>query len=118
LPTDQNGNAGRLYPDLAVVNNWLRSKRRRHTFNIGGELRRGFENQQSCTSCAGNFGFSANQTSVPNTSDPNFGKDGSSFASFLLGLSSDASRSYAPEVRSAMRVFRPTSRTTSERRQS
>ena len=83
---------------IAVVKNWLWTKGR-HTLNIGGELRRAFEDQQSCSSCAGTFGFSANQTSVPNTSDPNFGKDGSSFASFLLGLSSYASRSYAPEVR-------------------
>lgn len=82
---------------IAIVNNWLWTKGR-HTLNIGGEFRRAYEDQQSCSSCAGNFGFSANQTSVPNTSDPNFGKDGSSFASFLLGLSSSASRSFAPEV--------------------
>jgi hypothetical protein len=83
---------------VAIVNNWLWTKGR-HTLNIGGEFRRAYENQQSCSSCAGNFSFSASQTSIPNTSDPNFGKDGSSFASFLLGLSSSASRAYAPEVR-------------------
>jgi hypothetical protein len=83
---------------IAIVNNWLWTKGR-HTINIGGEVRRGYEDQQSCNSCAGNIGFSANQTSVPNTSDPNFGSDGSSFASFLLGLASYADRSYAPEVR-------------------
>jgi hypothetical protein len=83
---------------IAIVNNWLWTKGR-HTLNIGGEFRRAYEDQQSCNSCAGNFGFSANQTSDPNTSDPNFGRDGSSFASFLLGLGSSASRSYAPEVR-------------------
>lgn len=83
---------------VAIVNNWLWVKGR-HTFNIGGEVRRAYEDQQSCNSCAGTIGFSANQTSVPNTNDPRFGSDGSSFASFLLGLASYGSRSYAPEVR-------------------
>ena len=83
---------------VAIVNNWLWVKGR-HTFNLGGEVRRAYEDQQSCNACAGTIGFSANQTSVPNTSDPNFGSDGSSFASFLLGLASYGSRSYAPEVR-------------------
>jgi hypothetical protein len=83
---------------VAIVNNWLWTKGR-HTLNIGGEVRREYENQQSCNNCAGTFGFSQAQTSVPNTNDPNFGSDGSSFASFLLGLASYANRSYAPEVR-------------------
>ena len=83
---------------IAVVNNWLWTKGR-HTFNIGGEVRRAYEDQQSCNQCAGTFNFSANQTSVPNTADPNFGRYGSSFASFLLGQVSSASRSFAPEVR-------------------
>lgn len=83
---------------VAIVNNWLWNKGK-HTFNIGGEIRREYEDQQSCNNCAGTFGFSQEQTSVPNASDPNFGSDGSSFASFLLGLASYANRSYAPEVR-------------------
>ncbi len=47
---------------------------------------------------AGHFVFSQAETSVPNTTDPNFAKYGSSFASFLLGLVDSASRSAKTET--------------------
>jgi hypothetical protein len=79
---------------ISIVNNWLWTKGR-HTLNIGGEFRRGYENQQSCTRCGGEFDFSQAQTSTPDSSDPNFGSYGSAFASFLLGEVNSASRQYA-----------------------
>ncbi len=83
---------------IAFVNNWVWTKGR-HSWNIGGEVRRAYEDQQSCTSCAGQFNFSHNQTSTPDPSSPDFGTDGSSFASFLLGPVNSASRAFANEVR-------------------
>ncbi len=70
---------------IAVVNNWLWSKGR-HTYNIGGEFRKVIMDDNEClAACGGVFNFSQRTTSVPNVNDPNFGKYGSSFASFLLG---------------------------------
>ena len=82
---------------ISLVNNWLWTKGR-NTFNIGGEVRRAYEDQQSCTSCAGQFNFSQAQTSTPDPSDPNFGRYGSSFASFLLGQVESANRAFALEM--------------------
>ena len=83
---------------ISIVNNWLWT-RGRHTLNIGGEFRRAYEDQQSCTRCGGEFDFSQAQTSTPDSSNPNFGSYGSSFASFLLGEVNSASRQYALNVK-------------------
>ncbi|MHB1781695.1 MAG: outer membrane beta-barrel protein [Acidimicrobiales bacterium] len=69
---------------FAVDNNWLWSKGR-NTFNIGGEYRYNMRDEFLCEGCTGVFNFSQRTTSTPNSSDPNFGSYGSSFASFLLG---------------------------------
>jgi len=69
---------------LVFANNWLWNKGR-NTINFGGEFRRTFEDILACNACSGTFNFSARTTSTPNSNDPNFGNDGSSFASFLLG---------------------------------
>jgi hypothetical protein len=69
---------------ITLINNWLWSKGR-NTFNIGGEYRRAYQDTVECISCGGDISFSQRTTSIPNTSDPNFGSYGSSFASFLLG---------------------------------
>ena len=82
---------------IAVVNNWLWTKGR-HTFNIGGEFRRSYQDDNEEQTEGGHFGFSQRTTSVPNTSDPNFGNYGSSFASFLLGLPDAANRSNSQEL--------------------
>lgn len=82
---------------LSVVNNWMWTKGR-NTFNIGGEFRRSYDDTLSCTQCGGQFNFSNAETSTPNPSDSNFGSDGSSFASFLLGLVDSASRVEAYEM--------------------
>jgi hypothetical protein len=82
---------------LSFVNNWLWSKGR-HTLNIGGEARREYEDQQACTACAGQFNFSQAETSTPSSADPDFGSDGSSFASFLLGEVDSADRIEANEM--------------------
>lgn len=73
-----------------LFNNWMWNKGR-HTFNFGGEFHHYWETSLSNYS-AGHFAFSQAETSVPNTTDPNFSKYGSSFASFLLGLPDSASR--------------------------
>lgn len=82
---------------ISIVNNWLWSKGR-NTFNIGGEFRRAYDDTFSCTQCGGRFNFSNAETSTPDSSDPNFGSYGSSFASFLLGMVDSASRVEANEM--------------------
>ena len=77
---------------IAVVNNWLYT-RGRNTYNIGLEYRKVIMDDNEClVACGGVFNFSQRTTSVPNVNDPNFGKYGSSFASFLLGEVDAASR--------------------------
>jgi Carboxypeptidase regulatory-like domain len=77
---------------IAVVNNWLWTKGK-NTFNIGIEYRKVIMDDNEClVACGGVFNFSQRTTSVPNVNDPNFGTDGSSFASFLLGQADAASR--------------------------
>lgn len=83
---------------IAIVNNWLWSKGR-HTFNIGGEFRRSYQDDNEEQTSGGRFQFSQKETSVPDPNDPNFGKYGSSFASFLLGLPDSANRSNSQELR-------------------
>jgi hypothetical protein len=83
---------------IAIVNNWLWTKGR-HTFNVGGEFRRSYQDDNEEQTAGGRFQFSQRTTSVPDPSDPNFGKYGSSFASFLLGLPDSANRSNSQELR-------------------
>lgn len=83
---------------IVLANNWLWTKSR-HNFNIGGQFRRTYQDLFACQFCGGTFSFTQRTTSTPDTNDPNFGRYGSSFASFLLGqvdaavrLSSDVTR--------------------------
>ena len=78
---------------IAFVNNWLWSKGR-HTFNIGGEVRRAYQDDNECQNCVGNFEFRQASTANP----ANLGSTGSSFASFLIGSVDHASRTFANEL--------------------
>jgi len=90
------GNSGSVNRKLgiAIVNNWLWSKGR-NTFNIGGEFRRTYQDDNECQNCGGQFNFSQRTTADPN----NIGSTGSSFASFLLGEVDSANRVFANELR-------------------
>ena len=83
---------------IAIVNNYLWTKGR-ETFNMGGEFRRAYQDDNEEQTAGGQFSFSQRTTSIPNPSDPNFGMYGSSFASFLLGLPDQANRSNSQELR-------------------
>jgi hypothetical protein len=83
---------------IVIVNNWLWTKGR-NTFNIGGEFRRNYQDDNECQQCGGTFNFSQRTTSTPNTNDPNFGTYGSSFASFLLGQADAGLRVFASELK-------------------
>ncbi len=83
---------------IAIVNNYLWTKGR-ETFNMGGEFRRAYQDDNEEQTAGGQFSFSQRTTSIPNPSDPNFGVYGSSFASFLLGLPDQANRSNSQELR-------------------
>jgi hypothetical protein len=79
-----------------LFNNWMWNKGR-HTFNIGGEFHHYYASTLSNYS-AGHFSFSQAETSIPNTTNPNFAEYGSSFASFLLGLPDSASRTSSTQT--------------------
>jgi Carboxypeptidase regulatory-like domain len=81
---------------IAIVNNWLWTKGR-NTFNIGGEFRRAYQDDNEEQTEGGQFTFSNHETSDPTS--PNFQTEGSSFASFLLGLPDEANRSDSQELR-------------------
>ena len=78
---------------LAFVNNWLWTKGR-NTFNIGGEVRRSYQDDNECQACGGQFNFSQHTTADP----ANLSSTGSSFASFLLGQVDSADRIFANEL--------------------
>ncbi len=78
---------------IAFVNNWLWTKGR-NTFNIGGEVRRSYQDDNECQACGGQFNFSQHTTA----SAANLGSTGSSFASFLLGQVDSADRIFANEL--------------------
>ena len=82
---------------IALVNNWLWTKGK-NTFNIGAEFRRSYQDDNEEQTEGGHFNFSAAQTSVHDTTDPNFGTYGNAFASFLLGLPDSANRSNSQEL--------------------
>jgi hypothetical protein len=79
-----------------LFNNWLWNPGR-HTFNIGGEFHHYMAHTISNYG-SGHFSFSQAETSIPNTTNANFSKWGSSFASFLLGLPDSASRTAVAET--------------------
>jgi hypothetical protein len=71
---------------------WIKGK---HTFNIGWEVRRTYQDDNECQRCAGNFNFSNAETADPN----NLGTTGNAFASFLLGTVDSANRYGTNELR-------------------
>ena len=83
---------------IAVVNNWLWMKGR-NTFNMGAEFRRSYQDDNEEQTEGGHFNFSQRTTSLHDSGDPNFGKYGSAFASFLLGIPDSANRSNSQELR-------------------
>jgi hypothetical protein len=83
---------------ISIVNNWLWTKGR-NTFNIGGEVRRSFQDDNEEQTEGGHFAFSNNETSIHDSTSSLFGDYGSSFASFLLGLPDEEDRSNSAEER-------------------
>jgi TonB-dependent receptor-like protein len=91
---------------LAFSNNYLWTKGK-NTFNIGWEFRRAYQDDNEEQTAGGQFAFSQAQTSIHNPNDPNYGADGSSFASFLLGLPNAVNRSNSQELRLRNRDLSP-----------
>jgi hypothetical protein len=91
---------------IAVENNWLWTKGR-NTFNFGIDIRRAYQDDNEEQTEGGHFNFSPAQTSTPSSTDPNFGKDGNAFASFLLGLPDSANRSNSQELELRNRAISP-----------
>ncbi|HUY80757.1 MAG TPA: carboxypeptidase-like regulatory domain-containing protein [Acidobacteriaceae bacterium] len=89
---------------VALVGNLLWTKGR-NTFNIGGEFRRALQDDNEEQTAGGHFNFSNLETSDPNS--PNFGSEGSGFASYLLGLPDSANRSNSQELRLRNLDFSP-----------
>ena len=87
-----------------MVNNWLWTKGR-NSLNIGGQFRRTYQDIVACQFCSGTFNFSQRSTSTPNSSDPNFGSYGSSFASFLLGEADSGIRIFSKELHMRNKEF-------------
>ena len=79
---------------------WIWGK---HTFNIGFETRRTYQDDNECQRCAGNFNFSNAETASPST----IGTEGNAFASFLLGTVDSANRYGTNELRLRNRDFSP-----------
>jgi hypothetical protein len=89
---------------IVLVNNWLWTKGR-NTFNFGGQVRRTYQDIIACQFCSGTFNFSQRTTSTPDSSDPNFGLFGSSFASFLLGEADAGIRIFSNELHMRNKEF-------------
>jgi hypothetical protein len=79
---------------IAIVNNWLWTKGR-HTFNIGGEFRRSYQDDNEEQTAGGHFAFSQRETSGPGA----LSSTGSSFASFLLGIPDSVNRANSQEAK-------------------
>lgn len=79
---------------IAIVNNWLWTKGR-NTFNLGGEFRRAYQDDNEEQTAGGQFNFS--QRTTGNPTNPTLG--GSSFASYLLGYPDSAARQNSQELR-------------------
>ncbi|MGH9581667.1 MAG: TonB-dependent receptor domain-containing protein, partial [Bryobacteraceae bacterium] len=78
---------------IVVENNWEWVKGK-NTFNIGGEFRRTYQDDNECQKCAGRFNFSNLETA-----DPASLTGGNAFASFLLGSVDSANRTGSQEER-------------------
>jgi len=87
---------------IVVENNWQWVKGKQ-TFNIGGEFRRTYQDDNECQQCAGNFNFSNNETADP----ANLGTTGNSFASFLLGTVDSGDRIGSQEEKLRNKDFSP-----------
>lgn len=88
---------------IAIVNNYLWT-RGRHTFNIGLDFRRSYQDDNEEQTAGGRFQFSQRTTANPaDTSN----SSGSSFASYLLGLPDSANRSNSQELRLRNFAFSP-----------
>lgn len=83
---------------VAIVNNWLWTKGK-NTFNIGGEFRRSYQDDNEEQTEGGHFSFSNNQTALHDTSKTYWNQYGSAFASYLLGLPDAEDRSNSQELR-------------------
>jgi hypothetical protein len=83
-----------------ISNNWL-WVHGKNTFNIGGEIRRTYQDDNECQKCAGSFNFSNNTTADPTK----LGNTGNAFASFLLGTADSANRVGSQELRLRNRDF-------------
>ncbi|WP_158750050.1 TonB-dependent receptor [Acidobacterium sp. S8] len=79
---------------IAIVNNYLWTKGR-NTFNIGGEFRRSYQDDNEDQTQGGQFAFSQRQTSSPSDSS----SGGSAFASYMLGYPDQVNRSNSQELR-------------------
>ena len=99
-PNSPNGfgssNTNSINRKLGVVleNNWQWIKGKQ-TFNIGGEVRRTYQDDNECQQCAGNFNFNSNETADPS----NLSNTGNAFASFLLGTVDSVDRIGSQEER-------------------
>jgi hypothetical protein len=89
---------------IVGVNNWLWTKGR-HSINFGVQIRRTAQDVIDCNFCSGTFNFSQRTTSTRDSTDPNFGYYGSSFASFLLGEVDASERNFAGESKLRNKAF-------------
>jgi hypothetical protein len=87
---------------IAIVNNYLWSHGR-HTFNVGWEFRRSYQDDNEEQTAGGRFQFSQRTTADP----ADLSTTGSSFASYLLGLPDSANRSNSQELRLRNLDFSP-----------
>lgn len=79
---------------IAIVNNWLWTKGRQ-TYNIGGEFRRSYQDDNEEQTAGGQFNFSQRTTSAPGA----LSTTGSSFASYLLGIPDSVNRANSQEAK-------------------
>ena len=96
---------------IAIVNNWLWTTGR-HTFNIGLEYRRAYQDDNEDQTEGGQFSFSQRTTSSSSAlcgdgKTSCFGTYGSSFASFLMGIPDQANRGNNIEARLRNRDISP-----------
>lgn len=87
---------------IAIVNNYLWTHGR-HTFNIGLELRRSYQDDNEEQTAGGHFAFSQIETADP----ADLQHTGSAFASYLLGEPDSANRSNSQELRLRNLDFSP-----------
>jgi len=81
---------------IAIVNNWLWTKGR-NTFNIGGEYRRAYQDDNEEQTEGGHFNFSPNETNT-SAGVASGAAGGNAFASYLLGLPDHANRANSQEL--------------------